>query len=150
MLDYLDIADRSWPILGRLMRAHASVYRATGGLIGERIPGVPSLLLLDHVGAKTGKRRTTPLVYMPDGDDLVVVASKGGFAKNPGWLHNLRAHPDTEVQIGRRRIRVHATEATDDERRGIWPRAIEHNRHWGRYQQRTDRKIPIVILRPAR
>ena len=109
----------------------------------------PSLLLLDHVGAKTGKRRTTPLVYMPDGDDFVVVASKGGFPDNPGWLYNLRAHADTEVQIGRRRIRVHATEATDDERRRIWPRAIEHNPHWDRYQQRTDRRIPVVILRPA-
>ncbi len=113
------------------------------------MPGLPSLLLLDHVGAKTGKRRTTPLVYMPDGDDFVVVASKGGFPHDPGWLHNLRAHPDTEVQIGRRRIHVRAKEATDDERRTIWPRAIEHNPHWGRYQRRTDRRIPVVILRPV-
>ena len=150
VLDFLSIADRSWPVLGPLMRGHAAVYRVTGGLIGQRVPGLPSLLLLDHVGARTGKRRTTPLVYMPVGDDFVVVASKGGFPDHPGWLYNLRACPDTEVQIGRRRVRVHATEASDDERRRIWPRAIEHNPHWDRYQQRTDRQIPVVILRPAR
>jgi deazaflavin-dependent oxidoreductase (nitroreductase family) len=149
VIDYLSIADRSWPILGRVMRGHAAVYRATGGRIGQRMPGLPPLLLLDHVGAKTGERRTTPLVYMPDGDDFVVVASKGGFPNNPGWLHNLRAHPRTEVQIGRQRTRVLATEATAQERRRIWPRAVEYNPHWGRYQQRTDRKIPIVILRPS-
>jgi deazaflavin-dependent oxidoreductase (nitroreductase family) len=150
VVDYLSIADRSWPILGPLMRGHAAVYRATGGRIGQRMPGLPSLLLLDHVGGKTGKRRTTPLVYMPDGDDFVVVASKGGYPNNPGWLHNLRAHPRTEIQIGRQRIGVRAREASDEERRMIWPRAVEHNPHWARYQLRTGRKIPIVILRPAR
>jgi F420H(2)-dependent quinone reductase len=150
VLDYLTIADRSWPILSRVMRGHAVVYRATGGRIGRRMPGLPPMLLLDHVGARTGKRRTTPLVYMPDGDDYVVVASKGGFPSDPGWLHNLRAHPRTEVQIGGRRTPVLAAEATDDERRRLWPRAVEHNPHWGRYQRRTDRQIPIVILRPAR
>ena len=132
------------------MNAHAAVYRATGGRIGQRMPGLPSLLLLDHVGAKTGKRRTTPLVYMPDGDDFVVVASKGGYPTNPGWLHNLRAHPHAQVQIGRRRTQVRAMEATEAERRRIWPLAVEHNPHWDRYQQRADREIPIVILRPAR
>jgi deazaflavin-dependent oxidoreductase (nitroreductase family) len=148
--DYLRLADRSWPILGPLMRGHAAVYRATGGRIGGGIPGLPSLLLLDHVGAKSGKRRTTPLVYMPDADDFVVVASKGGHPQNPGWLHNLRANPRTEIQIGRRRIPVVAAEASEEERRRIWPRAVEYNPHWGRYEKRTDRRIPIVILRPTR
>ena len=76
-MDYLDLADRSWPVLGPLMRAHAAVYRMTGGRVGGRLPGLPAMLLLDHRGAKSGKRRTTPLVYMPDGDNLLVVASKG-------------------------------------------------------------------------
>ena len=92
--------------------------------------------------------RTTPLVYMPDGVRLIVVPSKGGHPRNPSWLHNLRAHPNTEIQIGTRRIRVHAREATGDERRLLWPRAVEHNRLWGRYQQRAARKIPLVILQP--
>jgi deazaflavin-dependent oxidoreductase (nitroreductase family) len=130
------------------MRGHAAIYRATGGRIGGRVPGLPSLLLLDHVGAKSGRPRTTPLVYMPDGDNFLIVASKGGYPKDPGWLHNLRAHPDTEVQIGRQRVKVHAREATAEERERLWPRAVEHNPHWGRYRERTNREIPFVLLEP--
>jgi F420H(2)-dependent quinone reductase len=147
-IDYLDLADNLWPVLAPLMRGHAVLYRATGGRIGGRLPGLPSLLLLDHVGARSGRRRTTPLVYMPDGGDLLVVASKGGYSRDPAWMHNLRAHPDTEVQIARRRIKVHAREANDAERRRLWPRAVEYNPHWGRYGERTSREIPLVLLEP--
>jgi deazaflavin-dependent oxidoreductase (nitroreductase family) len=147
VVDYLRVADRSWPLLWRLMQAHAAVYRATGGRIGE-LPGLPPLLLLDHVGARSGKRRTTPLVYMPHGQDLIVVPSKGGHPRNPDWLHNLRAHPDTTVQVGSRRIDVRAREATAEERELLWPKAVEHNPVWGRYQERTSRRIPLVILQP--
>jgi len=130
------------------MRGHASVYRATGGRIGGRVPGLPSLLLLDHIGAKSGRRRTTPLVYMQDGDNLLIVASKGGHPSDPSWLHNLRAHPDTEVQIGRTRLKVHAREAKSDERERLWPKAAKHNSHWARYRERTSREIPFVLLEP--
>ena len=147
-MDYLSVADRMWPVLGRLMRGHAAVYRATGGRLGARVPGLPSILLLDHVGARSGKRRTTPLVYMPDGDDLLVVASKGGHPQDPAWMHNLRAHPDTKVQMGGKRLKVHAREATPDERRRLWPKAAAYNPHWGRYRKRTSREIPLVLLEP--
>ncbi len=147
-MDYLDLADRMWPVLGPLMRWHAALYRATGGLVGGRVPGLPSLLLLDHVGAHSGKRRTTPLVYMPDGENLLIVASKGGHPRHPAWLHNLRAHPDTEVQIRSRRIPVHAREASPEERLRLWPRAAEYNPHWARYRERTSREIPLVLLEP--
>ena len=148
MPDYLKLADRSWPLLNRMMRGHVWVYRATGGRIGRRVPTLPPIMLLDHVGARSGKARTTPLVYMPDGDDFVVVASKGGHPRNPAWMHNLRARPDTEVQVGRRRLPVRASEANAEERARLWPRAIEYNPHWGHYERRTDREIPLVILRP--
>jgi len=147
-VDYLSVADRMWPVLGRLMRGHAAVYRATGGRLGARVPGLPSILLLDHVGARSGKRRTTPLVYMPDGDALLVVASKGGHPQDPAWMHNLRAHPDTKVQVGGKRLKVHAREATPDERRRLWPKAAAYNPHWGRYRKRTSREIPLVLLEP--
>ena len=85
---------------------------------------------------------------MPVGDDMLVVASKGGYPHNPGWLHNLRAHPDTEVQIGRRRTPVHAREATPEEAAGLWPEASRYNPAWGRYRKRTTRQIPLVLLQP--
>jgi deazaflavin-dependent oxidoreductase (nitroreductase family) len=147
-VDYLDVADRAWPVLGPLMRWHAKIYRATGGRIGGNLPGLPSLLLLDHVGARSGKRRTTPLVYMPVGDSFLVVASKGGHPSDPSWMHNLRAHPDTEIQIGRDRLRVRAREANAEERSELWPKAAEYNPHWGRYRERTSREIPLVLLEP--
>jgi len=147
-IDYLDLADHLWFFLGPLMRGHAAVYRATGGRLGGRVPGLPSLLLLDHVGAKSGKRRTTPLVYMPADEDLLLVASKGGHPENPSWLHNLRAHPDTEVQLGTTRIKVRAREADAEERRRLWPKAAEYNPHWARYRRRTSREIPLVLLEP--
>lgn len=137
-----------WPLLGPLMRGHAAVYRATGGLVGGRVPGLPCLLLLDHRGARSGRRRTTPLVYMPDGENLLVVASKGGHPSDPAWMHNLRAHPETEVQIGRTRMRVRAREADAQERARLWPKAVEYNPHWGRYRERTSREIPLVLLEP--
>ena len=83
------------------MGVHTFLYQRTGGRIGHTIPGVPGkMLLLDHVGAKSGTKRTSPLLYVRDGEDLVIVASKGGFPKNPAWYHNLMANPDTTVQVG--------------------------------------------------
>src|SRR5215211_136774 len=89
--DPMRIVDRAWPLLRRLMGGHTAVYRATGGRVGHKFPGSPPMLLLDHVGAKSGQRRTIPLVYVKDGENLVLVASKGGNPKNPAWFHNLRA-----------------------------------------------------------
>jgi deazaflavin-dependent oxidoreductase (nitroreductase family) len=148
MVDFLRLADRSWPVLGRVFGVHARLYRATGGRIGRRLPGLPPMLLLDHVGAKSGKKRTTPLVYMPDGESLVLVAAKGGHPEHPDWVHNLRAHPDVEVQVGSDRIEVHAHEAEGEERRRLWPKAVAYNPLWERYQQRTERVIPVFVLRP--
>ena len=145
-MDYLKLADRSWPVLGRLMDGHMYLYRATHGLIGHRIPGLPPMLLLDHVGAKSGVKRTAPLLYIRDGDDVVIVASKGGFHKHPAWLHNLRATPDTTVQIGSERRPVHARTATPEERERLWPKVVSAYHDYARYQERTDREIPLVIL----
>jgi F420H(2)-dependent quinone reductase len=147
-VDYLRLADRSWPVLGPLMRAHGWIYRVTGGRIGGRLPGLPPMLVLSHRGAKSGKWRSTPLVYMPDGDAYVVVAAKGGHPRDPAWLHNLRSNPEAEVQVGRRRSKVRASETDAEERKRLWPLAVEHNPLWGRYQERTDREVPIVVLRP--
>jgi deazaflavin-dependent oxidoreductase (nitroreductase family) len=124
LVDVTSLADRSWPVLRRLMEGHARIYRMTGGLIGHRFPGAPPMLLLDSVGAKSGTRRTTPLVYVEDGRDVVIVASKGGDPKHPAWYHNLSAHPDTTVQVDCEHRAVHARVASPDERARLWPKAV--------------------------
>jgi F420H(2)-dependent quinone reductase len=146
--DYLKIADRTWPTLIRLMGGHAKLYRATGGRIGHRLPGLPEMLLLDHVGAKSATHRYTPLVFARDGQNIVLIASKGGYPKNPAWFYNLRAHPDTTIQIGSKRIPVHAREATPEEYDSLWKRAVEVYGGYEEYRRRTDRQIPLVVLEP--
>jgi deazaflavin-dependent oxidoreductase (nitroreductase family) len=142
------LVDRSWPIIRRLMDGHATIYRATGGLIGHHVPGAPPMLLLDHVGAKSGTVRTTPLAYLEDGDNLVIVASKGGHPRNPGWFHNLVANPDTVIQVGSKRRAVHARVAEGAERERLWDEVVELYSGYRGYQERTDREIPLVVLEP--
>jgi deazaflavin-dependent oxidoreductase (nitroreductase family) len=136
--------------VGLGFQAHVLAYRATGGLLGHRALGLPRMLLLDHVGARSGKRRTNPLAYVRDGDDLVIVASKGGSPRHPAWYHNLRANPDTTVQVGSRRIPVRARVATAEERRRLWPLVVDAYRGYEAYQRRTRREIPLVVLEPRR
>ena len=146
----MSLVDRSWPVLRRLMGGHTLVYRISGGLIGHRFPGTPPMLLLDHVGAKSGTRRTTPLVYVDDPPNIVLVASKGGHPRNPSWYHNLRANPDTTVQVGSSRREVRARVATPEERRRLWPKAVRTYSGYAGYQERTNREIPLVVLEPRR
>jgi F420H(2)-dependent quinone reductase len=147
-MDYMKATDRSWPVLMRLMGGHAKIYRATNGLIGHRVPGAPPTLLLDHVGAKSGQERTSPLVYARDGENVILVASKGGYPKNPAWFHNLKANPDTTIQIGAEHREVHARVADTAEREHLWPIVVAVYKGYDGYQARTEREIPLVILEP--
>jgi F420H(2)-dependent quinone reductase len=149
-MSLLDIADRSWAVLGKVTQAHVAVYRLSRGLIGHKGPGIPPTLLLEHVGAKSGTHRTTPLTYLADGDDLVIVASKGGHPSHPAWYHNLKANPDTVVQVGREHRPVHARVAGPEERARLWPLVVRLYSGYATYQQRTDREIPLVILERRR
>jgi F420H(2)-dependent quinone reductase len=134
------------------MGIHTALYRASGGRLGHTIPGVPGkMLLLDHVGAKSGTKRTSPLLYIRDGEDVVVVASKGGFPKNPAWYHNLMANPDTTVQVGSHRTAVHARTASPEERERLWPLAVKAYHGYEDYAARSKgREIPLVILEPRK
>jgi deazaflavin-dependent oxidoreductase (nitroreductase family) len=145
-MDLMRAVDRSWPVLRRLAGGHTAVYRLSHGLVGHRFPGAAPMLLLDHVGAKSGVKRTLPLVYTRDGDDLVLVASKGGNPKNPAWFHNLVANPETTVQVGSELRPVRARVASDEERERLWPKAVANYGGFADYQKRTDRKIPVVVL----
>ncbi|MBS1862917.1 MAG: nitroreductase family deazaflavin-dependent oxidoreductase [Actinobacteria bacterium] len=146
---YLRYADPLWPVTNRLAGVHAHLYKRTGGRFGGRLPGGRGrMLLLDHVGAKSGALRTSPLLFIPDGENLVIVASKGGFPKNPAWFHNLRANPVTYAQVGPERRRVRARVATATERPRLWELAVDVWPGYEDYRARADREIPLVVLEP--
>ncbi len=142
--------DRRWPLLLAAIRLHVLLYRLTRGRVGHRFRGGPPMLLLDHTGARSNVRRTTPLVYVRDGENVVLVASKGGFPRNPAWFHNLLAHPETTIQIAARRQPVRARAADPAERERLWPKAVAVYPGYEDYQRRTAREIPLVILEPRR
>jgi deazaflavin-dependent oxidoreductase (nitroreductase family) len=142
--------DLYWFALRQAIRLHTLTYRATFGLVGHRFRGGPPMLLLDHVGARSAIKRTTPLVYLRDGENVVLIASKGGHPRHPGWFHNLQAHPCTTVQIGSLNPAVRARVADPDERARLWPKAVAVYPGYETYQQHTDREIPLVILEPRR
>ena len=139
---------RVWRLLDLFSQANIWLYRQSGGRIGGRMGHAP-VLLLHHRGCKTGKERLTPVLFLADDERLVIVASKGGAAKDPAWLGNLMAHPSTTVEVGRRRVEVRARRASEDERNAYWPRLVEMYPSYGLYQGRTDRVVPVVVLEPV-
>ena len=135
----------------RSTKIHVAVYRRSGGKVGGRLPGWPEarIALIDHIGAKSGLRRTSPVVYQEDGDAVVVVASKAGQPTNPAWFHNLMANPDTTIQIGSVVRRVHARVATEQARDHLWPKFVAAYPGYEFYRRNAKgREIPIVILEP--
>jgi len=124
------------------------LFRLSGGWIGGRfLQGAPILLLIT-TGRKSGEPRTAPLLYLRDGDNLVVVASKGGMSHSPGWYHNMVAHPDVEVEIGASRRPMRARRASAAEKAALWPRLVAMYPDYAQYQARTTRDIPVLILSP--
>lgn len=136
-----------------LLLLHDKVYKATDGRIGHHIPGGPTALILHTVGAKTVLQRANSLTYAKDGDNYLVVASKGGEPTAPGWYHNLKANPQVEINVGPKRFGVTATPVMPDE--PDYPRLWEivnampgnKDRYKG-YQKRTSRPIPVIVLSP--
>lgn len=126
---------------------HTFFYRLSGGRIGGRF-GKSPVLLLTTTGRKTGKQRTTPLLYLKDGDNLVLVASYGGAPTHPVWWLNLQAKPEAEVEIGRQKLRVTARQANAEERARLWPLLVAMYPSYAEYQKKTTREIPVVILHP--
>jgi deazaflavin-dependent oxidoreductase (nitroreductase family) len=122
-------------------------FRANGGTAGGMFEGKP-LLLLHNVGAKSGTSFVTPLVYLADGDNWVIFASKGGAPNNPGWYHNLKAQPAVAIEIGDDTVDVTAEEATGDERERLYSIQEEQQPQFAEYAQKTDRKIPVIVLKP--
>ncbi|ANY05211.1 nitroreductase/quinone reductase family protein [Pseudonocardia sp. HH130630-07] len=127
-------------------------FRENDGRVGEPFTGLP-MVLLHHVGAKSGAERIAPLRWFADGDRYVVVASAAGAPKHPAWFHNLLANPDVVAEISDGRgavetVRLHATELEPGDRERIWTRIKDENGGFADYERKTDRTIPLVALTP--
>jgi F420H(2)-dependent quinone reductase len=134
-----------------LLMLHDKIYKGTNGRIGHTIPGGPSQLILHTTGAKTGQKRANSLSYARDGDDYLVVASKGGDPKAPGWYHNLKANPNVEINVGPKRFGVTAQPVLPDDPdyARLWQIVNKNNAgRYANYQKRTARPIPVVRLTP--
>jgi deazaflavin-dependent oxidoreductase (nitroreductase family) len=123
-------------------------FRANEGRVGGMFEG-RTLLLLHHVGARSGTQRVNPVAYTTDGARYIVIASKGGAPTNPGWYHNLKANPDTTIEVGTETLAVVATEATGDERDRLYAAMAEQMPGFADYQGKTERRIPVFVLEPA-
>ena len=137
-----------WRVWKVVQDANTRVYRLSGGRIGGRYDDAP-VLILHHVGRRTGERRETPLIYLQDGEDIVVVGSMGGSPKHPAWYLNVRDRPEcVAVEIRGRRTPVDVRHAAPEERERLWPALLEMWPAWQDYTRRTEREFPILILSP--
>jgi deazaflavin-dependent oxidoreductase (nitroreductase family) len=135
----------------RSTKLHVALYRRSSGKLGGHLPGWPEarIVLVDHIGAKSGVKRTSPLMFHKEGAAVAVVASKAGQPTHPAWFHNLRANPDTTIQIGSVIRKVRARVATEDERNRLWSRFVAFYPGYEFYERNAKgRTIPIVILDP--
>ena len=123
-------------------QAVIAAFRANGG----KVQGPNSLILLTTTGARSGQPRTNPVAYSTDGDRLIIIASKGGAPTNPDWYFNLVAHPTVTVELGTERFQAHATVAEGEERDRLYAHHAELMPGFAEYQEKTTRKIPVVIL----
>ncbi|MEX0972180.1 MAG: nitroreductase family deazaflavin-dependent oxidoreductase [Solirubrobacterales bacterium] len=123
------------------------LYRISGGRIGGRVNKAP-VLLLTTTGRKTGQKRTAPVVYLADGEDVVVIGSNAGHSRTPAWSLNLQANPEAEVEVGRERHPVRARIASGEERADLWRRHNEQYSGFDEYEGRTDREIALFVLEP--
>lgn len=128
------------------LRTAVWLYRRSGGRIGGKMFGVP-VLLLTTTGRKSGRSWTVPLMYQPEGDGWVLIASNGGSPRHPAWWLNLRSRPDSVVQIGRDTYPVTAAQASGADRDRLWRRMADMYKGYDAYERKTTRKIPVVVLR---
>jgi len=138
-----------------MSRVNTWLYRRTGGRvggtwrIGSAFRSGVRVCLVTTTGRKSGEPRTVPLLHLPDGDRVLLVASQGGLPKHPQWYRNVLANPEVTVQVGRRTRRMRAREASPEERAVLWPKLVEQYADFAEYQRNTSRVIPVVICEPV-
>ena len=122
-------------------------FRANEGKVGGHFEGA-NLLILQTIGAKSGKERVNPLMYLPDDDRYVIIASKAGAPSNPDWYYNVVANPDVTIEVGTEELQAQASVADEPERSELYERMVAVAPGFDEYRQKTDRTIPVVILEP--
>jgi F420H(2)-dependent quinone reductase len=137
-----------WKVWNVLTRFHTTAYKLSRGRVGGTSMGAP-VALLEHVGRKSGKRRTSPLICTEDGENLVLIASKGGVDNHPAWYLNLMDAPVTDVWWKGRKRHVKARVAKGKERKRLWEQMVAAYRPYNSYQRRTEREIPVIVLEPS-
>jgi deazaflavin-dependent oxidoreductase (nitroreductase family) len=135
-------------VIKLMSRVNTWAYRLSGGRLTGRFPNGAPVLLLTTTGRRSGQPQTAPLLYLTDGNNYVVVASKGGMANDPLWFKNLAANPNVEIEVGSRKMPATARRATDEEKAVLWPRLVAMYPSYADYQARTTRNIPVVIVAP--
>ena len=135
-------------LLRLFLATHIRLYRLTGGRVGGKL-GNNAILLLYTVGRKSGRQQITPLVYFRDGNDYIITASNGGADRHPAWYYNLKARPQTQIQVMDRHIHVTAEEATAAVRERLWQQLIAGHPQFAGYQTKTARLIPLLVLHPS-
>ncbi len=128
-------------------RLNTFVYRLTGGRLMTRFKGC-DICIVKMTGAKTGKARRVPVMYVPYRDGIIMVASLGGAPKSPAWFNNLLANPDIEVQHRQKKMKLRARQVFAEERHSVWPVCVNHYPPYADYQARTEREIPVFICEP--
>jgi deazaflavin-dependent oxidoreductase (nitroreductase family) len=139
---------RFWWFWERGTSLHTHLYKLSRGRVGGKIRGC-EVALVESVGRRSGKRRTHPLMCREDGENLVIVASKGGIDRHPAWYLNLKASPETIAWWHGRKRRVRMRETEGDERERLWAKMVEVWPAYEGYQRRTERRIPVIVLEPA-
>lgn len=134
------------PVIRAIAKVHTAVMRLSNGRIGNKMGG-NNILLLHHVGAKSGKQYASPLAYVEDDGAYAIIASAGGQPKHPGWFHNLKKNPKTTIQIAGESINVTAEVAPKAKRDQLWAEIAAEFSQFDQYQSMTTREIPIVLLR---
>ena len=137
-----------WYFINVANKIDKHLVPATDGRVSSAVG--QQVLVVETIGGKSGQRRRIPLVYITDGDRIVLVASKGGAAKNPAWYHNLKANPEVQVWAKGRSGRYRAREAEGEERERLWAEAVDYYAGYETYQSRTGgRRIPVMVLDPV-
>ena len=140
---------RMKPFLKLMSIANTWVFRVSSGRLGAKFRGGAPVGLLTTTGRKSGAQRTTPLIYLADGERIVLVASQGGMPRHPLWYDNLAEKPEVAFQTPKGERRYRACTANAAEKAALWPRLVAIYRDYDDYQKRTDREIPVVVLEPA-